>query len=68
MLQEPKKLLLVPISLARKRKCIGCKLILFLNSNPKAMTGRFIKLLRSTFAFIKWIYSMENFWTIIFTT
>ena len=57
MLQEPKKPLPVPISLARKKKCIDHKLILFLNSDQKTMTVRFIKLLSSIFAlsgFILW--------------
>ena len=32
------------------------------------MTVRFIKLLSSFFALIKWVYSVENFWKIIFIT
>lgn len=43
MLEKPKKLLPVPISLARKDKCMGYKLILFFNYNQKTMIVRFIK-------------------------
>lgn len=71
MLQEPERLLLVPISLARKKKYYFFynkeirKLISFLNSNPKTMAVRFINLLSSIFALIEWIYCMEIFWKIL---